>query len=50
MKCYESGVIGMFIGALVLCGFMAAFPKHTTCEVDYGDTHHTHVRIGVWNE
>lgn len=41
---------GAFLGAFILCAFMLTFPKHSTCEVDFGDTHHTHVRVGVWND
>ena len=50
MKCYESCIIGIFVGALLLSLLMLNFPKHQTCEVDWGDLNRTHVRIGVWNE
>lgn len=43
-------VHGFFYGMAFLCVLMLNFPKHKTCEVDYGDVNHTHVRIGVWND
>ena len=47
MKCYESCILGIFIGALLLCLLMLLFPKGYSCEVDVGDVNHTHVRFGV---
>lgn len=33
MKCYESFVVGIFTGALVLCFFMAFFKEPINCQV-----------------
>lgn len=50
MKPYDQYVNGIFVGMLICCLFMLNFPKHKTCEVDFGDVNHTHVRYGVWND
>lgn len=43
-------VHGTVFGILLCCILMLLFPKHKTCEVDFGDVNHTHVRYGVWND
>ena len=42
--CYESVVIGMFLGALMLCILMLVVPKPINCEVvfNYGNGNHRH--------
>jgi len=50
MKCYESCIIGVFIGALLLSLLMLNFPKHQTCEVNLGGQRISYVKLGVWND
>lgn len=45
--CYESVVIGVFLGALVLCILMLVVPKPTICEVTTGNNKESHVFVGV---
>ena len=52
MKCYESMVVGMFLGALVLCILMLNFPEQKNCSVkiSHGNGNVAYVSYGVWEE
>lgn len=52
MKCYESMVVGMFLGALVLCILMLNFPAQKMCgvKISHGNGNVSHMQVGVWDE
>lgn len=47
MRDWESFIVGMFGGALVLCLIMLNFQAPIRCEVQMGDMNHTHIIYGV---
>jgi hypothetical protein len=46
MKDYESGILGAFIGGLILCTFMAFFREPSQCTVSMQRGQETVVYIG----
>lgn len=49
MKCWDSFIVGMFVGGLVLCLAMLNWPEPKRCGVviSYGNGKVSHVQYGV---